>query len=364
MNVLGSNINSYLTITFISTDGSSTETSVDIFIGKKYKFSYIGENNEFIKDKIGIVTTIGTQAIGFKVLELKDGHPCICIENSKAIDNVDVKTIYVAPDHLLSIKEYVEPKPAHPRPKERNVVAVALLGISAELIHSIVVRLRFYDDKCYTSEANTVNMEVGKTYHVTYTEHDPQHTTFELVGKLLKISMEETGVKETEHGFIRDEIPQECIGMDNKVYNSDHFMQLPKYGDINLADRIAFTFDTSIRFGDQKDVLLLRDIRNVEEIDEVSDEPDNSDDCNIDPDFTFPGVQPPYPYPPHCPPFQKPWAPHCHWSPPYEPGDVPHHPLDPSNPNHPFLRPPYEPGDVPPYDFGPTCDCNPTKTKE
>lgn len=239
---------------------------------------------------------------------------CPCAHKDILINYLDLVQETVMFSDIFSIEEYEEPKPIPPKPiKPKEVTKVSILGISSEIINSVIVRLRFYEDGCCeVTDTTIVDMAVGNKYSVFYLDHH-DHTMYEIEGTLKSISIEQSfGDEPPNQGFVRQEQSsiQSCnyhdgIGMynlaydrsdDTTVYDPDHFFELAK----SNPEKILFVFDTSTDFNSTFDKVWLKDIRSVsvmEEGDIDIVEPD--EDENIDEGFTV--IPPGFVCPEKCP---------------------------------------------------------------
>lgn len=320
------------------------EFTVDIFVGKPYQIIFYNTETQGVSDVTGKVTRVSKASITIESIHAIDDYTCLC-ERRKYLNNVvTVYTATIPVTNIYSItaveeEDMIEPVCPKP-PTERTVTVVGVLGLSAEIIRSVVVRLRIYsDDRAPTYEAVPVDMTVGSVYKVTYFNRR-DGAVYEIIGKLLDIqeAFKFQGDNKS-NGFVRDELPphpigEEIVGYGNTVYDRDHFFGLSKTAP--EAERIYFVFDTSDDFSGTYDKVWLKDIRNVEFVstpedeeddgqtpdsggDDTDDEGDGTCPCPCPPEHEIPGpfphqahwdgpprpIAPPPPPPPPRPPFPR-----------------------------------------------------------
>lgn len=301
------------------------ETSIDVFPGECYRIIFYDSDSQKLADVTGKVTYAGSSNIILESITAINDCVCLC-EHRQYLNNViNVYIVNIPTANIYSITKVEEKKDDEkplppPRPKERDVVVVGILGLSAEIVRSVVVRLRVYDDdKAPTYEATPVDMKVGNTYNVTYFSRRDR-SMYEIVGKLENIEVMPIFKGDTKlNGFVRDEVSgnTDVVGMNNTIYNADHFMDLKK--ESPEGERVRFTFDTSEDFLGHHDFVWLKDIRGVEL---VSEGEDSGDDEGQD---VTPGGDDDKPVPPPPPePFPDgDYDHHSHWGPPLDPPPPP-----------------------------------------
>lgn len=217
----------------------------------------------------GYVYQVTANSIFMKVIKASK-DVCLCRNRKNLNGLVDCFNEEIPINNISRIKEWSEI--GKPKPKYKEVTVVGVLGISAELIQSIMLRLRIYEDGCVCDkEVIPVDMVVGNKYHVTYCA--PDHCMYEVTGKLHKIDVvPPPGCGPChDHGFVKEEASYECVGANNMVYNAEHFYQLDK--DTDIGSRVKLIFDTSTDFSECFDTIMLKDIRMVEEIKDEDNEP-------------------------------------------------------------------------------------------
>lgn len=260
------------------TEGTCSNEIVDVYPGKIYKVTYYDVSKQAYTTVTGTVYNLNKNSIYMKVIKTNK-NDCLCTNKDIISGLVDIVNIEIPVFNISSINEVISNSdiPDKPQPpKERTVTVVNVLGISAELIQSVILRLRIYEDGHIGEKAIPVDMKTGNKYHVTYVVHEPQHTVYEIDGILKEIKILPSYHCSVAHTFIREEKPiedAECIGSNNTIYNNDHFYDLDKVSDI--GDRILLVFDTSKDFDSTFDSVMLRDIRMVEDITEKTDDAGN-----------------------------------------------------------------------------------------
>jgi len=268
---------------------SDLESYFEVRKDKKYKIRYMATDGSDVTVEGTCIALYKCQMnldIDYKQI---NGN-CVDLHNTNFYD----KILTIPYFQILAIDEVVDkkedeclppcPPPPCPHPHVKEVAAVAVLGLSAEVVHSLVVRIRFYHDDNYDTEVIPVDMKVGNKYKIFYVGHDPDHTMYEIEGTLLKIRSvdDEQANCECCNPVVREETTLDCgceqVGMHNTVYNTRHFMQLDKAS--NIGNSIIFDFDTSTNFREQYDHIMLRDIRGVELLVEMDEDPDESVDLD------------------------------------------------------------------------------------
>lgn len=210
---------------------------------------------------------------------------CACAHKDILLRFINIAEEIVPVNNISSIDEYVyeeetstEDIPTEPEVKE--VTKVSILGISAEFIRSVIVRLRLYEDGscCDVTETIPVDMKIGNRYNVTYIDHK-SHAIYEIDGVLKAINIDQNfGDEGLNHGFVRHECEcnsHDCVGMNNMLYDNcgsfsydmNHFLSLPK----ECPEKVSFVFDTSSASKSTFDTIWLVDIRGVKGIGEDGD---------------------------------------------------------------------------------------------
>lgn len=257
-------VEKYLHLEYAQDDG--TPKATDIYIGKYYKFTYSSGTD--IEIRFGLVKAINDISLKVSffnvymdnIVFVKDNvHNCSRPLGGDPyyVTQVEADVLYA---NILDVDPYIEES----QPME--VTKVAILGISSEMIQSVVIRLRLYDDAtghCEVAGATIVDMKVGGRYKVGYIDHS-DHTNYEIEGELKAIQvLQNDGAETPNHGFVRPECCDQ-VGMGNIPYDSKHFMNLPKYN----CDNVIFTFDTSTVSNASFETVKLMDIRMISELKE------------------------------------------------------------------------------------------------
>lgn len=297
-------------------------------VGKMYKVKYYDASIQTFREITGLVQGISTECIAMTVTKVKDsaGNVCLCTNKDMLTGYVSSESYYVPVANISSIMEVDPNKPN--TPEERSKEFVAILGISSTVIHAIIVRLKIFNDDV-NHTVTSVDMEVGRSYHVVYTKNN---SIFEIDGKLIKIDViSPTGNESIDYGYVRQDTNTQVVGGNNNVYDpSNYYYNLPKYNPD--GDTIRLMFDTSKDFVGMSDCVMLRDIRNV---------------VPIDSNGGFPPINPAPIYPPY-PPFNPCPSPPCPPQygcphPPFNP--FPEGPCDWPNPLQPTVDTPYKDDD-------------------
>lgn len=313
----------YYTITIYDRN-TFRETTLDIFIGKPYKITFYNSEIDGITKVTGKVIRMDNSNITIESMTAIDDYVCLCEHRRYLNDVIKVYTAAIPITNIYSIKPVEEDDLIFPpRPKERTVTIVGVLGLSAEIVRSVVVRLRIYnDDRPPTYEAVPVDMAINNIYKVLYFNRK-DGSMYEIIGRLVDIQEDLKFTADNKmNGFVRDEtsppphcIKDEILGYGNTIYDRDHFFGLRK--DNTEGERIYFVFDTSEDLSGTYDKVWLKDIRNVEL---VPVDTDNTDEDSTEEDNTENNC----PYSENCPILHKPILPpepeinedfhnHAHW---------------------------------------------------
>ena len=272
-------VEKYLHLEYTNDNGGLK--AADIYIGKYYKFTYSSGTDIYVR--FGLVKAINDISLKVSFYNVHMGNIVFAEDNVRRcsrtvggdpyyVTQVDADVLYA---NILDVDPYIEES----QPME--VTKVAILGISSEMIQSVVIRLRLYDDNtghCEVAGATIVDMKVGGRYKVSYIDHN-DHSMYEISGELKAIQvLQNDGGETLNHGFVRPECCDQ-VGMGNIPYDSEHFMNLPKYE----CDNVIFTFDTSSIGNSNFDSVKLKDIRMVSEIlEDAGDDGDPTDDATQD----------------------------------------------------------------------------------
>lgn len=266
-------IKDYLELTLMNDDGSSSKINLYPGADTLYEISFYSPKELKYITVIAKIIKVLSSFITVKYFTGLDTEGlCPCAHKDILLNYADTVTENVSISSIARIKEYVieEEKPTPPKPHCREVTKVSILGISAEYIRSVIVRLRLYEDGYEVIDTTPVDMVVGNRYNVSYVDHK-DHTMYEIDGVLKAINIDQNfGDEPYNHGFVRHECEcssHDCIGMNNvpydsnedKIYDMDHFLSLPK----QCSDKVSFTFDTSGDMHSTFDTVFLNDIRGV-----------------------------------------------------------------------------------------------------
>ena len=275
--------------------------TVCVCVGQPYKIMYYDTCSQSYKTIIGTVSGISTEAIAVYTVSVvdKDGNVCLCSKKENLSGYIGTETYHIPINNIAQIQMYEE-TPTPVKPSERSETIVSVLGISSTVIHSVIVRLKIFDDKTY-STVTPVDMVVGRVYHVEWMK-EKDHTMYEITGKLIKIEeLPQFGNESPECGYVRPDYDLESVGTNGNIYNPAYFHSLPKYNPD--GDRIRFVFDTSKNFNRLYDTVMLKEIRNVKDVTEPAPCPPPPPCYPPYPPMPYP-PQPPCPPPPPCPPYQ------------------------------------------------------------
>lgn len=271
-------VKEYLQLVFTNDDGTTNTVNVYPDDDKLYNITFYSESDAKYITVIAKVLRIYTGFIVIKYFKGLDTEGlCPCGHKDILLKYVDMIDANVVINNISSIEEFIFQEETIPEePKVREVIKVSILGISAEFIHSVIVRLRVYEDGscCEVTDTIPVDMKVGNRYNVVYINHK-DHTVYEIDGVLKAITIDQNfGDEGMNHGFIRHECGcdyHDKIGMNNMPYDEissvDRFLSLPK----ECPEKVSFTFDTSTANNSTFDTVLLTDIRGVKLIEEDSD---------------------------------------------------------------------------------------------
>lgn len=276
----------HVELTMVDPDGVCPDQTIRIFTGNKYKISYYNADTNKMTKVTGVCIDVGKEAIVVESITAIDDKTCLCVTRKDLTGLVKMYTVGIPFANIHSIEEVIDSKP--PIPKERIVTTVAIIGISTEFIKSVVVRLRIFNDGEYCKpEAIPVDMRVGCKYHVAFFSRT-DHTIYEFDGTLLDIEEAPKFEGDTKlNGFVRDEV----VGMNNTIYDADHFMDLNK--ESVDGERVRFKFDTSETFDSFTDYVWLKDIRGVSLIIDEDAGPENTCPLASTCPVINPGMKPP-----------------------------------------------------------------------
>ena len=254
----------------------SKNTDILIFENMEYQFMFYDANFGTLRSLIGLVTNVYEDQIKIKYVQnrntdtlncaccdkknicKKSNDPtnqppmptCNCILNPPDVSKYDEPQTYFIPiRNLVSVKYIKSDQP--PKPDKKEGVKVVLLGISATMVKSIIIRLDFFDDSIEDA-VKYVEMQAGSIYDIAFEE---KGTTYESRVKVIKIEEITDGCPcQPDNSIVR-----EYVGMDNSVYHvcckKDDFMQQPP------VKRVRITVDTSEDFSGRYEAIMLDSIR-------------------------------------------------------------------------------------------------------
>ena len=290
---------SYTRITFLTDKGEKT---VDVYPGKQYTIKFYSTGDEKVITASGTIQNIDSDTIYLESISAIDSTTCLCATRYNLGQYVKVYIVSAPMQNIYDITEIPEIDPNNPPiPEERNVVIVSVLGLSAEICRSVIIRLRIYKDNRVPLYSEVpVDVKVGNTYKLTYIGRADQ-AVYELEGKLIEIvEAPKFGGFTQLNGYMRNECCQEVVGEGNTIYDADHFMDLPK--DYTDGEKIKLIFDSSKSFESTYDTVWLKDIRSIELVKEDGKEPDTSkNNCPYAEGCPFLEVPPEMPDEPSCP---------------------------------------------------------------
>lgn len=175
---------------------------------------------------------------------------CNCVLNPPPVDKYKEPITYFIPlSNIVDIQYVMDCS----RPNFRKGdVYVMLLGISATVVKSIIVRLEFFDDSIQDA-IKLVELEAGGIYNITYEGEDG--AIYESKAKVIKIEQDrDTDCKcKPGKGYIR-----ENVGGGNIVYtcsSKSDFMNNPPVKEVRII------VDTSEDFSGRYETILLHSIR-------------------------------------------------------------------------------------------------------
>ena len=121
--------------------------AVDIYIGQNYKITFYDPYTQNNKTIIGTISGISNEAIAVYTVSVIDqnGNVCLCANKDNLAGYIGTETYHIPINNIQKIQLYT----GNENPSERCETIVSILGISSTVIHSIIVRLRiFNDDVC------------------------------------------------------------------------------------------------------------------------------------------------------------------------------------------------------------------------
>lgn len=190
---------------------------------------------------------------------------CNCILNPPDMSKYEgPTTLYIPIENLVGV---VYVKSEKDKDCMKGETKVMLLGISAEMVKAIIIRMKFFDDSL-PDAVKLVDVKVGGIYDIAYQDKDG--TVYESRAKVVKIEEDDNHEQcRTGKGFVR-----ECTGSDNIVYyccNRNHdkedFMQSPPVKNVRLI------VDTSEEFTGRYETIMLDTIRDCTLVTEGTKEP-------------------------------------------------------------------------------------------
>lgn len=188
----------------------------------EYIFTYIDPDTGDIKSIKALADAFYHDCIKVKYLsDTSHNELCVRCPNYKKASIGLIKKCH-CPINPPTISKYTGPQvlfiPINniinvmniPVDKYNGEVRVMLLGISAEIVKAIVIRMAIFDDK-FEDAVKQVTLEVGKVYELTYESRGHIYTN-----KVKVISIEEDNgcpCSKPGNGYVR-----EHVGMYNSIY--------------------------------------------------------------------------------------------------------------------------------------------------
>lgn len=237
----------------------------DILDNNQIKVKYIkSENQDFVdcnKCKCKCQNWIDNS----KEDRQKPMPTCNCILNPPDMSKYEGPiTLYIPIENLVNV---VYVKSGEDKDPKKGETKVMLLGISAEMVKAIIIRMEFFDDSL-PDAVKLIDVKVGGIYDIAYQDEDG--TIYESRSKVVKIEEDDDHEQcKPGKGFVR-----ECVGSDNSVYyccdrshSKEDFMQEPP------VKKVRLIVDTSEDFIGRYEVIMLDTIRDCTLVTEAQDEP-------------------------------------------------------------------------------------------
>lgn len=260
-----------------------TKANKSILLMPNFEYSFT-----YIDPMTGANISIRALAVEFfhdciKVKCIPNEHKCsCCCKNERVVDKtVGCSCVFNPPDiskynnpatlfipiaNLINV-EYIKSE------KYRGEVRVMLLGISAEVVKAIIIRMAIFDDNVENAVKN-VTLEAGKVYDFTYVCGNNIHNN---KAKVVRIEEVEGCIcSRPNSDYVR-----EHIGAHNSVYvnfndaNKEEFMQA------RPAKKVKIIVDISADGSGIYETIMLDCIRDCILIkdDDIDDDP-SSDGCD------------------------------------------------------------------------------------
>lgn len=261
---------------------------MEIKRGHKYRVVYYHPDKQKPVEGTGICYDIADDSFYLQCITASTEAQYFWLDSEDLNDVVNVKKVQVPLNNIYRIEDLslITPPGPAPEEKERTVYSVATLGISAEVIQAIVVKLRVYDDMYMDAETTPIEMKVGQDYHVEYVDKDHRGRVNVIDATLLDIQYDRSNQDSPDDGYVREEI----VGAGGKIYNADNFFTLDKTTDV--SHRVILYMGNSGVMDNYTACIRLTDIRFVSELKDL--EEDDGHPFPPPPDSNFPA--PPIPH--------------------------------------------------------------------
>lgn len=286
LSIVNSELKNYLKLQV--KEGIKQTRDIFIFPGLEYNFTFIDAGYGKTLKKKGLVTGIYRDQIVIKSISNKsterkkhqckpiEQNQCNCVFNPPDTSDYDEPITYNIPLCNILMVEYVTKKQI----REEEDIKVMLLGITAETVKAIIIKLSFFDD-CSQDAIKYIELKVGNTYDFTY--EDRFGTIYDCRGKITMIESDENKTQTCKpgKGFVR-----EYIGCGENIYTYDHgHVHHHKHHEINdfmqqgPVSKVKIAIDTSEDYNGQYEYILLSQLRDCTLV-SASEEPEIPSDKN------------------------------------------------------------------------------------
>lgn len=308
-----SELGEYLKISFFNPSTNKT-SSISVFSGLEYIIAYYDIGTNSTRQITGLVTKIYNDQIRIKVAPTDNNTKficnkdncsscsnysacleagkfsnnttndttslaaCNCIFNPPNIDKYDEpKVIFVPVQNIIAIN-YVKGNCRCNNGSNNNTntgeenIRVMLLGITANIVKAIVIRLDFIEENL-DEALKYVELHTGGIYDLTYVTRDDSclnggkcgYTTYQSRVKLMEIQEIDDESCPCNHkaGYVR-----EHVGCCNAVYTSCHHDK-DDFMKAEPVRKIRLIVDTSETFEGRYESIMLDCVRDCTEVDEM-----------------------------------------------------------------------------------------------
>ncbi len=248
---------------------TNKDEMMEVKRGHKYRVAYYHPDKERPVEGVGICYDVADDSFYLQCVTADTENQYFWVDSEDLNEVVTVKRVQVPLNNIYRIEDLsLQPIPGPaPEEKERTVYSVATLGISAEVIQAIIVKLRVYDDMYMDAETTPIEMKVGCDYHIEYIDKDHRGRINVIDATLLDIQYDRASHDAPDDGYVREEI----VGAGNKIYNADNFFTLDKNTDV--SHRVILFMGNGGVMDHYTTTVRLTDIRFVSELKDLEEDP-------------------------------------------------------------------------------------------